>query len=102
MICVYRGNDATEAYLVRDWLERNGVVAWVRGGALLGALGQLPFREAWPSVWVHARDEANAKDAVRVYRGPALVHPPWRCQRCGEENGPAFASCWSCGAEPVW
>lgn len=100
MICVYRGSNATDAYLVRDWLERNGMRAWVKGQGILGPLAQLTLREGWPSVWVDPRDRTQAEEAVRVYRGPALVHPPWRCPGCGEENGPAFGSCWHCGAEP--
>lgn len=98
MVCVYHGCGPTDAYLVRDWLERNDIRAWVRGHALLGAMGQVPVAEAWPSVWVSPNDEDRAADAVRAFHGPALVHPVWRCG-CGEENAPAFGSCWSCGAD---
>lgn len=100
MICVYQGIGLTDAYLVRDWLERNDIRAVVRE-ALLGALGQVPVCEAYPSVHVADADKERAEEALRVFRGPSLVHPEWTCPKCGEENGPAFGSCWRCGADRV-
>lgn len=99
MICIYQGSGPTDAYLVRDWLERNDIQAWVRGHNLLGALGQVPVREAWPSVWVREADREEAEAALKVFQGPTLVHPEWACGACGEINGASFGSCWSCGAD---
>ncbi len=100
MIRIYQGVGPTDAYLVRDWLARNGIDAVVRGQNLLGALGQVPVAEAWPSVYVGSTEAPRARAALAVFHGPALVHPEWKCPACGETNGPAFGSCWSCGAEP--
>lgn len=99
MICIYRGTGPTDAYLVRDWLERNEIRVQVRGQALLGAIGQVPLVERWPTVWVHPRDKERAEQALRVFEGPTLVHPDWICPACDEENAATFGSCWSCGAE---
>lgn len=94
---VYQGIGPVDAYMVRDWLDRNGITAWVHGQHLMGACGELPV--SWPSVWVAKDDEPRARAAVTAYEQPKLVHPDWLC-RCGETNGPAFGACWSCGAEP--
>ena len=99
MIRIYQGMGPTDAWLVRDWLVRNGVTATVRGQNLLGVLGEIPVSEAWPSVYVAPEDRERALTALREFHAPALVHPEWSCVRCGEANGPAFGSCWSCGTD---
>lgn len=96
---VYRGTGPTDAYLVRDWLERNGVEAAVRGESLMTLRGDIPITEAWPSLWVAPDLEARAAELITRFHGPALVHPPWKCPSCDEENAPTFGSCWSCGTD---
>lgn len=98
MICVYKASGATDAYLVRHWLERNGIVALVRDG-LLSVRGELPIGVSWPTVWVAPADRERAEEAIRAYTGPVLVHPPWKCPGCEEINEPNFGSCWSCGQD---
>lgn len=98
MICVYKASGATDAHLVRHWLERNGIRAVVRD-ALMSARGELPIGDSWPTVWVAEPDSTRAEEAIRLFNGPTLVHPPWACPACGEENAPNFGSCWSCDAD---
>src|SRR5688572_8706888 len=98
MLCrVYQGLGPTDVYLVRDWLERNEIHAWIRGEHLAGARGGLPV--GWPSAWVTTRDRDRAEHALREFHQPMLVHPDWHCHGCGESNGPAFGSCWNCGRD---
>jgi hypothetical protein len=98
LVCIYRGTGPTDATLVAHWLERNGITAHVQGD-LLGLRGEIPVGDAWPTVWVRKPDQGRAEDAVKVFEGPTLVHPTWRCARCGEDNEPNFGSCWSCEAD---
>jgi hypothetical protein len=93
----YQGEGPADAYLVRDWLERNGIRTWLRGEGLIGVRGG-PFGVGWPGVWVPESDKWCAEVVLREFHAPALVHPDWVC-RCGESNAPAFGACWSCGAE---
>jgi hypothetical protein len=94
-VCLFRGGGPTDAWLVRDWLLRNGLEVRVQGD-LSGLHGQIPIGDAWPSVWVRRSDLPSATDALRQYdASPRLVHPVWRCA-CGEENEANFESCWSC------
>lgn len=95
----YQGSGPTDAYLVRDWLQRNGVSAEVRGESLMTLRGDIPITEAWPTVWVPPDLHARARELVTEFHGPTLVHPDWKCPRCGEENAPTFGSCWSCGTD---
>lgn len=99
MIRIYQGQGHTDAYLVRDWLVRNGIGAMVRGENRLGAMGEIPLPEAWPGVYVADDDRDRALASLKAFHAPALVHPEWSCPACGEENGPAFHSCWSCGVD---
>jgi hypothetical protein len=96
---VYQATGPADAYLVRDWLERNNINTWVLGEALIGLHSAIPAGRSWPSVWVMRHDRERAELAVRDFHGPALVSPDWVCQ-CGETNAPTFGSCWRCGAEP--
>jgi len=96
---VYRGTGPTDAYLVRDWLGRNGVSAEVRGENLMSLRGDIPIMEAWPTVWVAPAQKSQARELIEEFNGPTLVHPAWNCPKCGEENAPNFGSCWSCGTD---
>ena len=87
-----------DAYLVRHWLERNGIPCHLRGD-LSSIRGEIPIPEAWPTVWVHADAEAQALDVLKLLDTPTLVHPKWTCDVCNEVNEPNFASCWSCSAD---
>jgi hypothetical protein len=94
---VYQATGPTDAYLVRDWLERNGIRVFVRGEGLMSLRGELPI--SWPSLWVEPADEGVANEALAAFHAPTLVHPDWKCDGCGEQNAPTFGSCWSCGRD---
>ena len=99
MLCrIYQGTGPTDAYLVRDWLERNGIRAVVKGESLMSIRGQVPIWQGWPSIWVVEAERERAEVALREFHGPVLVHPDWMC-RCGETNAATFGSCWSCGRD---
>ena len=65
---VFTARNVTEAHFVRDLLEAEGLVVTVRGEDLWGASGELPFVDAWPTIWVldDAR-EAEARAVVDQY-----------------------------------
>ena len=96
---VYQGNDATESYLIRDWLTRNGIHADVRGFDLLTASGEIPFGQQWPTLWVAQRNVDAARKLIDSYSEPVQLEAVWTCTACEEVNEPNFASCWSCSVE---
>ncbi len=79
LVKVYQATGPTDAYLVRDWLERNGVKAQVRGESLMSLRGEIPVGQAWPTLWVAAANRERAKELLKQFEGPTLVHPPWQC-----------------------
>lgn len=82
-------------------LEAEGIPAQLRNTGLAGIVGELPFLEAWPQVWVANLDHARALEVVESFRaGVGAEGEPWNCPRCGERIEPQFGECWQCGSEP--
>lgn len=87
-----------EAEIVRDYLAANGIEADIRGGYAWGAVGELPFPEAYPRLYLRREaDRLRAQALIRDYEAPA-PGTLRACPGCGELSPPSFSVCWSCGA----
>jgi len=99
---VFQAHDVIEANLVKGLLESHGVTAFVRGEALAGTAGEVPFVDVWPTVWV-ADDGRAGEDQVVIkeYESgkPRASVAGWPCPKCGQGLEPQFTACWACGAE---
>lgn len=96
---VYTAENAIEAQLLRDRLAHEGIAATVHGLMLVGGVGQLPA-DARPTVWIE--DDAlydRARAIIAHFERRENGAEAWTCSVCGEPNGPAFETCWHCGAE---
>ncbi|MFN7950521.1 MAG: DUF2007 domain-containing protein [bacterium] len=101
MIRVHSAKTLAELKLAQDHLAAYGIASEVRNQFKTAALGDLPWTETWPELWV-----ADESDAARARLLLAVVHespdprgPPWRCPRCAESVDADFARCWNCEAE---
>ena len=95
---VYRAANLPDAHLVRGLLAHAGIEAHVLNENAQGGLGQLPFTEAWPEVWVsEERDLPRAREVVQAFERAPAAGVALRCQACGEENPSTFQLCWNCG-----
>lgn len=96
---VYANSSLINVGHVRNLLEHDGIRCTIKNEQLGAALGEIPFLDCQPEVWV--LDEADANRAQAVIRdalqGDVPRGSPWRCTRCGETNEPQFAACFSCG-----
>ena len=86
---------------LRNLLDAQGVPALVRNDRLFGVLGEVPFMECWPQLWVLNDLQA---DHARELIAEALAEPTskqvdWTCQHCGERIEGQFGRCWNCGAD---
>jgi len=83
----------------RNVLEQNGIRCYVKNEQLSGALGEVPFLECLPELWVLTdRDALRAERLLRELREGATERTGnWQCPKCGESNEAQFASCWHCG-----
>jgi len=98
---LHTARHATEAHLIRGYLESQGITAIVRGEYLAGGVGELPADLC--KVWViDDREFARADDLLRQFlRGEAArehAHERWHCARCREDIEGQFTDCWNCGA----
>jgi hypothetical protein len=98
---LHTARHATEAHLIRGYLESQGIAAIVRGEFLTGGIGELPADIC--KVWVV--DDAHLPRAAKLLqqflRGDAArAHAGrhWRCAHCGEDLEGQFTDCWNCGA----
>ena len=83
----------------RNALEQEGIACIIKNELLAGALGEVPFLECLPELWVlRDGDAARAERLIAELRLPAVTGPSWRCPQCGEDNDAGFGACWSCGA----
>lgn len=81
----------------KNLLEAEGIAAQIRNEHLGSILGDMPFTETWPQLWVV--NDLDYDRAMQLIEGTALEESPpdWRCRKCGENNEGQFAACWKCG-----
>lgn len=92
---VFNGSEATQAQFIADWLKRNNVDAQIRGEMKTGIMGGIPVQDSFPDVWVRGADKGRAQQLIAEMEEIADGEA-WTCPWCNEENGAAFAACWSC------
>lgn len=93
-----RADNSLQASIWADTLRAADIRCEVRNTALSGALGQIPFLECAPQLWIERdHDEPRAHEILQQLKQP--THGPlWKCIACGEHSEPQFGSCWQCGA----
>lgn len=96
---VYTAETLVQVVHVQNLLSANGIVAELRNARLAGALGEIPFLETWPQLWVHEHQYDWANQVIeRSLREPAEPREHWTCPDCGEHIEGQFTECWRCGA----
>ena len=92
-----RCDHALQAAHYANLLSAAGIRCEIRNTTLSGAIGDIPFLECAPQLWLDsALDEARAHQILQEAAAP-VAGPGWRC-RCGEWQEPQFGACWHCGA----
>ena len=82
----------------RNVLEQQGIRCFIKNEQLSGALGDIPFLECLPELWVlDDADRARAESVLAELRRDVGGGRSWRCPHCGEQNEPQFGACWNCG-----
>lgn len=83
----------------RNLLASEGIPAFIRNEYLGAIVGEMPYQEVWPELWV--RNDLDYDRAVQLIDGAKILgespRAPWACAHCGTDNEGQFAACWSCG-----
>lgn len=81
----------------RNLLAAEGIDTEVRNQHLGSIMGEVPFFETWPQLWVV--NDLDYDRATQLIEDAAAESPAeqWTCAHCGEENEGQFSACWSCG-----
>lgn len=89
------------AGLLKDLLEQEGVACLVRNEQLFAGLGEIPFVELFPELWV-VDDEVYPRARLLLdawFEAQDETAEAWTCPRCGERLEGQFGACWQCGRE---
>ena len=82
----------------KNLLESEGIPTEVRNQHLGSIMGEVPFFETWPQLWVI--NDLDYDRALQLIEAVDAESPgeAWRCGKCGETNEGQFGACWKCGA----
>ncbi len=86
--------------MIKDLLAKEGIECLLRNDSLSMALGEVPFVECYPELWV-IDDECypRAKLLLDAWlkESSVTVEGSWTCPACKEQSDGHFGACWSCG-----
>ena len=83
----------------KNLLQSEGIEAFIRNEHLGSIVGEMPFQEVWPELWV--RNDLDLDRARQLIDASIKEESPadsWACSKCGAENEGQFALCWQCQA----
>jgi hypothetical protein len=93
-----------EAELIVDTLARAGIEARVLNELAAGMVGQIPFSQSLPEIWVLADELDSAGRVLEEFRRrqrEGQVEGNIRCTTCGEESPANFELCWNCRSDLI-
>ena len=94
---VHTAESIIEIAHLRNVLEQAGIACYVKNERLGGAVGEIPFVECWPELWVLRNGDAlRARGLIDNARADAAPSPDWTCRHCGERVEGQFDACWRC------
>ncbi|MDJ0711261.1 MAG: DUF2007 domain-containing protein [Woeseiaceae bacterium] len=81
----------------QNLLASEGIPTEVRNQHLGSIMGEVPFFETWPQLWVV--NDLHYDRAMQLIKAADAESPAesWACQECGEDNEGQFGACWNCG-----
>lgn len=85
---------------LRSILEEAGIGCLIKNERLAGALGEIPFLECWPELWItDIADLSRANQLITAAEADAEPGKAWQCSNCSEMVEGQFVTCWQCGTD---
>jgi len=95
---VYENFDISRVGQMQSVLEANGIQTYIKNYYSSGALGEIPFVEICPQLYVlEEADVPRAKKLLQVDLPPEIQASDWVCPECGINIEGQFENCWKCG-----
>ncbi len=80
----------------KNLLAAEDIRTEIRNEYLGSIMGEMPFVETWPELWVvNTLEFDRAKQIIEEVESESPA-APWTCLKCGEQNEGQFAVCWKC------
>lgn len=98
MIRIHLAQDIQQASLILHVLEQHDIKVNILNQYAQGALGELPFTQSYPEIWVEEIFSDKAKRLINNFEKLPLNDNIVYCIRCNEVNPENFETCWSCGS----
>jgi len=98
---VFGLGDRPLALVLKELLEGEGIACLLRNEELFAAMGEIPFLECYPELWV-VDEEVYPRARLLLdgwLQADQRGQPPWVCPGCGERLEGQFGACWKCGRE---
>jgi hypothetical protein len=100
MRTVHTAESLVEIAHLRNVLESEGIGCLIRNDRLGGVVGEIPFVECWPELWVREPgQESRARRLIAETLSPGTARQSWTCPTCGETLDGQFSECWHCAAD---
>lgn len=95
---LYIAGNLIEANLLLGMLHEAGIPARVMNENAQGGLGELPFTQTWPELWIERdNDWERARQIVKQFEhDQGQADQQTICSKCGESNPANFETCWQC------
>lgn len=95
-IKIYTAADIIEAQVVQKLLASEGIKTTLKNENLQSGVGELPFVEMWPELWLlNPQDLDRARQVLSEF-GDQTMASDWVCTICSEKNPGSFQICWAC------
>lgn len=99
MIRIYQAANLPQAHLLAGLMRHAGIAVRVFNENAQGGLGDIPFGEAYPELWLeNVKDKARARELIAEFEQGKTAPGSIQCPVCHEENPVNFELCWKCGA----
>lgn len=83
---------------MRSYLEEKAIACELRNEFSSGVVGDIPFFDAWPELWVANEDYPLALELISEVQQKASSGADWLCHHCKESNPANFEVCWQCSS----